>query len=468
MTSKFENELKALMRREIADKGRAPSFAFAAFAIMVFFYGFGTVKFLSLIKASALVIMVISLLRIYLIEKFRKDQILNDSRYNLLRFYVWVNTVCWSVIFTTVTIEHEFTGIHFMVSLTMLCGFISSSIITLSADLSLYLPFQFAMLFPHVTYMLYDCLNDNRVHSAPLIPVYVMYLIYQLYQVRDFRSKVKQTFLSQLELKDSNEELRKSQQLQLDQTVKLIHTSRLAALGEMAAGIAHEVNNPLAIISASLQQLERKVTPLPEEKEISLKLTGRAQASIERITRIIGGLRLFSQQSDANPKQQVKLQLIIDDTLNFCGEMLKARYVKLHLGEIPDVMVECNPVQISQVLINLIKNAEDALTDEKNDDERWVKITCHAEPSRVYIYVSNGGVKIPREIQDKLFQPFFTTKGVGKGTGLGLSISQGIMKEHSGDLIFKEDEYRTTFAMQLPIKGTSHSTASSHAGASRS
>lgn len=158
---------------------------------------------------------------------------------------------------------------------------------------------------------------------------------------------------------------------------------------------------------------------------------------------------MFSQQTDALPKVRVSLHEIVDDTLNFCGEMLKARYVKLDIGDVPEALIECHPVQISQVIINLIKNAEDALQNEK-DEERWVKISFEKLNTNVLIHVSNGGQRISEEIQDKLFLPFFTTKGVGKGTGLGLSISRGIMKEHEGDLSFNEIEKQTTFIVTLP------------------
>jgi C4-dicarboxylate-specific signal transduction histidine kinase len=299
--------------------------------------------------------------------------------------------------------------------------------------------------------MSFDALTANKYGLGPLIPVYLMYLAYQFKQVQDFRNKIIGNYISQMNLSKTNVDLQNSQEAQVQQTVKLIHTSRLAALGEMAAGIAHEVNNPLAIISGSLQQLDRKIDKKEFQDVETLKRhTDRSQKAILRITKIINGLRLFSQQTDALPKVVVSLHEIVDDTLNFCQEMLKARYLKLEIGNIPEVMLECHPVQISQVIINLIKNAEDALQDEKDENERWVKIVFESVHPDIQIHVSNGGPKISEEIQDRLFLPFFTTKGVGKGTGLGLSISRGIMKEHGGDLVFNEAQSKTTFTLNHP------------------
>lgn len=447
----FKSDLKNLLRHEVADKGRAPAIFFGAFAVMTYFYSFTCVRFAFVIKTIAILIVIISALRLKLINNFKKTHFLPESHWNLLRFNIWSNAIGWSIIFTLASFELEFQGIHFIVLTTALCGFISASLITLSADMTLFLPFNFLMLFPQVAMMSYDYFGENKYNIGPLIPVYLMYLFYQLKQVKDFRHKVIQNFIFQTDLKKTNSDLLVSQDAQTQATVKLIHTSRLAALGEMAAGIAHEVNNPLAIISGSLQQLERKIGKQDFTDVDGLKRhTERSQQSIDRITKIINGLRLFSQQSDTLPKVKVTLHHIVDDTLNFCGEMLKARYVKLEIGHIPDVDIECHPVQISQVLINLIKNAEDALIEEKDEHEKWVKLQFIQQDNMLLIHVSNGGAKIPEDIQDRLFLPFFTTKGVGKGTGLGLSISRGIMKEHGGDLIYNNDENHTTFTIMLP------------------
>jgi signal transduction histidine kinase len=447
----FKPALKNMLRHEVADKGRAAAIYFGLFAAFVIYYGFSCTKYAWLIKGCAAFIILLSIFRLRLTNAFRKSLNLNDKLWNNLRLNIWLNMVCWSILLTTASVELEFTGVHFIVVTTVLCGFISSSLITLSPDMTLFLPFQFLMLGPQLCFMIYDALTANKYGLGALIPVYFMYLMYQVKQVRDFRRKIIQNFNSQLNLKKTNDELQSSQEAQVQQTVKLIHTSRLAALGEMAAGIAHEVNNPLAIISGSLQQLERKFDRQEFSDIEALKRhTGRSQQAIERITKIINGLRLFSQQSDTLPKVKVTLKEIVNDTLGFCAEMLKARYVRLDIEPIPEATIECHPVQISQVLINLIKNAEDALGAELDESERWVKILFEEKSDLIKIHVINGGKRIPDDIQDKLFIPFFTTKGVGEGTGLGLSISRGIMHEHGGDLILNDSEKQTTFTILLP------------------
>lgn len=443
-------EIKSLLRWEVIDRGRAPAFAFGIFAIFVFFYAFGCTTFLPIIRGASALVVLISFFRIKLINELKGFQNLTESNWNILRLNIWLNALCWSVILNVASYELQFSGVQFIVVTTILCGFISASLITLSADMSLFFPFQLLLLAPQIVFMSYDYFGENKYQLSPLIPVYVMYLLYQFKQVQEFKQKVIQNFLFKIDLEKTNGELKSSQDALINQTVKLIHTSRLAALGEMAAGIAHEVNNPLTVISGSLQQLERKIDRQDfSDTEILKKYTYRSQQSISRITKIIIGLRLFSQQSDSLPKVKVTIHQIVDDTLYFCAEMLKSRFVNLKIGTIPDAILECHPVQISQVLINLIKNAEDALIDEKDENERWVELVFEDLNKNILIHVSNGGPKINKEIKDKLFHPFFTTKGVGKGTGLGLSISQGIMKEHGGDLHYNDNEKQTSFTVTL-------------------
>ncbi len=117
-----------------------------------------------------------------------------------------------------------------------------------------------------------------------------------------------------------------------------------------------------------------------------------------------------------------------------------------------DLQIDCRPVQISQIVINLFNNAYDAM-EEANLDPRFIRLTCHVEQDHVFLTVSNPGRQIEARIQEKLFQPFFTTKEVGKGTGLGLSISKSMAKQHNGDLNYKWDSQRNEnqFVLQIPL-----------------
>jgi C4-dicarboxylate-specific signal transduction histidine kinase len=271
-------------------------------------------------------------------------------------------------------------------------------------------------------------------------------------QFNGFRAEIIKRFNYQIDLEIANQELKQSKDELIEQTAKLVHISRLAALGEMSAGIAHEINNPLTIMKGGAQLIEKNIMRDDYDRDLILKQSIKIQNSITRITNIIKGLKNFSNLSDNRPKQLVALSDIVEDTFNFCQEPLVNNNIKLIIEPVPECRLFCHPVQISQVLINLIKNAQDYLTEYYTDEKGWIKLDFSISPENLQINVSNSGAKIKEDVAEKLFQPFFSTKPVGAGTGLGLSISQKIMKEHEGNLILDNSNEHTTFVVTHPIQ----------------
>jgi PAS domain S-box-containing protein len=235
------------------------------------------------------------------------------------------------------------------------------------------------------------------------------------------------------------------------QKSQMLATAKMSSLGEMAAGIAHEVNNPLTIINLLATQLRERVrqgTPVSTDEMID-RLT-RIEKTTERIARIVNGLRTFSRDGTADPIQTTKLETIITDTLNLCTERFKGHSVHLSIGEIPeDLTIECKPIQISQVLLNLLNNAFDAVSTL---EDRSVHVEIIDRDNRILIQVTDSGHGIQSEVANRLFQPFFTTKEAGKGTGLGLSISRGIIEDHAGTLSIDTTKKNTCFVIDIPKK----------------
>jgi PAS domain S-box-containing protein len=228
---------------------------------------------------------------------------------------------------------------------------------------------------------------------------------------------------------------------------KLITSSRLSSLGEMAGGIAHEINNPLAIIHgkvARLQNLSRSGTLSPEILELEL---GKLNATVQRIASIIRGLRAFSREGGKDPMVCTPIKDIVRDTLELCHARFTHHDIPLRLSEIPDATLECRAVQISQVLMNLLSNAHDAV---ETLSDRWIDVSVTESEQCVCITVTDSGTGIPQAIREQMLQPFFTTKEVGKGTGLGLSICKGIIDDHHGRLEYDTDSRHTRFVVELP------------------
>ncbi len=270
---------------------------------------------------------------------------------------------------------------------------------------------------------------------------------------------------------------------------KLVQEAKMASLGQLVAGVAHEINNPLNFISGNLKPARRYTEDLlhlialyqqeylhpPEiiQAEIEnlnldflvedfTKLIGSLHTGVERIHDIVLSLRNFSRLDEA----EFKLANIhdgIDSTLFILGSKLKAINVVKDYGSGPHI--NCLPGPLNQVFMNILGNAADALEEEVHsrkkatDDESQtyqpeILIRTHAtEDNQVQITITDNGPGIPETILDRLFEPFFTTKPVGKGTGLGLSISyQIVVKNHGGSLeCHSTSSQGTTFIIKLPL-----------------
>lgn len=232
-----------------------------------------------------------------------------------------------------------------------------------------------------------------------------------------------------------------------NQRTKAEFSARLATLGEMAGGIAHEVNNPLAVIIGMCAQISNSIKQPDFDLQKLNERVDKISKTSFRISKIITGLQSFSRQSDKDPFVPTKISQMIEDTLELCREKFYQNAVQLNVHEIPDIEIPIRSVQISQVLINLLNNAFDAV---KKLSHPTIDLTFQETDADVFINVSDSGAGIPKANMEKIFDPFFTTKDIGQGTGLGLSISRSIMLDHQGDLQLAPGQNRTTFRLRLP------------------
>ncbi len=234
------------------------------------------------------------------------------------------------------------------------------------------------------------------------------------------------------------------------QRTSLIQSSKMASLGEMAGGVAHEINNPLAIITGKVDLLMHRIQEGQSSPEILLPQLEKIKMTTERIAKIVKGLRTFSRSADNDPFELVQLQELINETFAFCAERFKNHEVILEVGVLPDILVECRATQISQVLLNLLNNSFDAVAVHS---EKRVRVEARVMAGeRLFLSVTDSGPGIPSSIADKLMQPFFTTKEVGKGTGLGLSVGRGIAETHGGNLTLDRMSEQTRFVLDLPLR----------------
>ena len=235
--------------------------------------------------------------------------------------------------------------------------------------------------------------------------------------------------------------------------LKLTQSAKLESIGLMASGIAHEINNPLTIISIANQRIKKNNDKEIEREIIQTEITKdtkKIDDTIKRIATIIQGLTSFSRNSSADPFEPVIIENLIEDIKNFTQNRLTFSDTKLLIeGDISNKEIVCQKIALSQVLINLINNSIDAI---ESRDDKWVMLKFIFEENAMNIKIIDSGEGISQNIQENMMSPFFTTKEVGKGTGLGLSICSTIIKNHNGKLSLEPNTINTTFSIELPFK----------------
>ena len=228
-----------------------------------------------------------------------------------------------------------------------------------------------------------------------------------------------------------------------------IQSAKLASLGEMAAGLAHEINNPLAVIMGRVEILmdimgKENASPLEINKNL-----GKIQEMSVRISKIVNSMRKVSKGNTSSELTSIRLGEVLEDILNLCSQRMKNKSIQLTYEPRDfDIMVKSNFTQLSQVIINIINNAIDEL-NKRSDDERKISITLGHHSDHLVLNISDSGEGIPANVREKLFQPFFTTTDVGQGTGLGLSISRSLMQDLGGSLTLAETK-ETCFQISIP------------------
>jgi signal transduction histidine kinase len=282
------------------------------------------------------------------------------------------------------------------------------------------------------------------------------------------------------ELLRRNEELTAlNEQLSMAQA-QLLQSEKLASIGQLAAGVAHEINNPISFVFSNFGTLQtyvasllrvlaryeeaepfiadadvaRGIADLREQVDLAflqedvLALMTESRDGIERVRKIVQDLKDFSRVDVHQQWQWADLHQGIDSTLNIVNNEVKYKAdVVKEYGTIPEV--ECLPSQINQVIMNIVVNGAQAIEGPRGR----ITIRTGESGGNVWIEIADNGCGIPQAIQSRIFDPFFTTKPIGTGTGLGLSLSYGIIQKHRGRIEMQSEEgVGTTFRIELPIR----------------
>ncbi len=281
--------------------------------------------------------------------------------------------------------------------------------------------------------------------------------------------KTRQIELQKNELAQALENLKNTQ-------MQLVQSAKMSSLGQLTAGIAHEINNPIAFISANMPFLKKHIEVMDHLihaaknllKDEAAEQFDRIMIDVEyqyirsdiekmlisyengaeRIKNIVVNLRLFSRL-DENERKTTQINDDLDATLSLIASQTQNRIrIFRNYGNLPKI--ECSPGQLNQVFMHIIRNAVQAI-----DDTGEIHITTSAENNHISISIRDTGCGMTEEIRNRLFEPFFTTRDIGKGTGLGLSISYGIIKNHNGSIeVHSEPGKGSEFIIRLPVNGS--------------
>lgn len=307
---------------------------------------------------------------------------------------------------------------------------------------------QFKILFKDFKQVIYEARIGNYFEKIDFIQREVTipstitesHPFMMSFKLATFNEK-KNYFISFKDLKN----LKDKEKIIEDQKHQMIEKNKLASLGEMAAGIAHEINNPLTVIHSNNAILQKLLSRNSLEPDKVSDLAQKTRSQVERITEIITSLRNLSRGLANDEKENFYIDQVLEEAINLARIKTNSKRIEFKFQK-RRLSAYGNRGQIVQVILNLLNNAIDAVEAQK---EKWIEIELKERGHYVDVYITDSGKGINEDIVKKIFLPMYTTKDVGKGTGLGLSLSRNFIEQNSGTLEYVADKEHTCFKVAL-------------------
>jgi C4-dicarboxylate-specific signal transduction histidine kinase len=234
------------------------------------------------------------------------------------------------------------------------------------------------------------------------------------------------------DLRETTEEVQHRERELRDKQEQLVQAAKLATLGELTTGVAHELNNPLNNIGLFVGNAIDMTEYGVGDADAVLRELRSTMQQVQKATEIISHLRTFGRAAHIT-REPLAINEVIRRSLSLLQEQLRLRQIELRLELPPErgPLVVGNAIRLEQAFVNLLTNARDAVVDSA---DKWIRVSCSADEERVLVEIQDSGSGIPSGFERRIFDPFFTTKEVGSGTGLGLSITYGIISDMQGEI----------------------------------
>lgn len=437
-------------------KSKNSAMAFMVVAIIFYYLNKPGLLYKDYISLSTLAVFIFSSLRLINVYKYHaKKNSLNISvRNNSIT--ASLNAMAWCAIgIFSVLSYYENLNIQIITTFIILIALSASSVVTLSHRKYIFFLVSLIVLIPHLSYTIFDYYRTQDSSILFLLIYTAIYTAYNIRQAKVIQTDLRKSFGTEFDLKSSLEEVVQSKKSLVEESIKTFHASRLSSLGEMAGGVAHEINNPLTIIQATAKNILTK--EFDNISDVSKTKLEKIITATERIAKIVRGMKIIASKNDQADHETIQISKIMEISLDLFEERLKNEDIIFKFENLKDPTVRCNSLQISQIIINLLSNAIDAILKDKsehpekeNKHELRIDISEDASEKTINVRVINTGLLIPDEVAAKIFEPFFSTKVLGKGTGLGLSISQTLAQANNGLLAYEVYEEKVCFRLQLP------------------
>ena len=251
------------------------------------------------------------------------------------------------------------------------------------------------------------------------------------------------------DLQDTTHEMQRREQELREKQEQLVQAAKLATLGELTTGVAHELNNPLNNIGLFIGNVIDALELGRVDRSSLLRQLQNAMQQVYKATDIITHLRTFGRAAPVS-REPTHINSVIDQSLSLMREQLRLRSIEIEVDlDQADPVVMANPIRLEQVFMNLLTNARDALAESS---KKLIMIRSRTDSGVVLLSFHDTGPGVPPALEQRIFDPFFTTKEVGAGTGLGLSITYGIVKDHEGSIrLDNRPGEGATFLIELPL-----------------